>query len=517
MPGSDAMNNSERRENALTRTPMPFWLHLWSQVNRWGERLLGTFWLFQYFSSPFPGVLAHHFGPNLFKDHGNAFRQATVDRGEPTSNYFRTSGISACAEANGGLCSFRLNGQIAIYQNTNVPLVRDNLLAPSTDPVTGLFGDFVGTMPNDHPLRPGKRAAVERSLGNINFVAKLEPAVRQHAVDYLKTSATKEMPLDDFALFLVAHVDSFVPGILDLTQKPLTTYLASTEYGQVTRDFIDLASEAIGKVNPAAMNNFDTIVPFVRKLLTDNFEALEAAPSSNLIRRHFALWERSLTIPEIENLDPAKLKELGAIIVATYETTNLSLLWTLAFLETSPAIKASVVTEARRGGNEEKLSLINKVVLEALRLGGSNPTALWRCTTTPFVLHHQGRSVTVPQGTMMWLDRQQANCNPSIFPNPKRFDPANIDAILKSNRENLNTILAGNRYEINSFSMINSHGNPRKCPGRIFSVWMQSILLSELYSRYEVSAQGIDLRLKHYKTMARPAQSGTIIIKPLAE
>ncbi len=511
------MTNSEQKENALTRTPIPLWLRVSAQVNRWGERLLGTFWLFRYFSSPFPGVLAHHFGPNLFQDHGNAFRQATVDRGESASNYFRTSGISACAEANGGICSFRLNGQIAIYQNTNAPLTRDQVLGPSTDPVSGLFGDFVGTLPNDHPLRPGKRAAVERSLGNLNFIAKLEPTVRKNAVDYLKSVASQEMPLDDFALFLIAHVDSFVPGILDLTQTPLTTYLASIEYGQVTQNFIDIASEAISKVNPGAMSDFETIVSFVRKLLTDNFEALEAAPDSNLIRRYFALWERSLTIPEIENLDPAKLKELGAIIVATYETTALSMLWHLAFLETSPDIKASVVTEARSGGNEEKLSFINKVVLEALRLGGSNPTALWRCTTTPFVLQHQGRSVTVPQGTMMWLYRQQANCDPSIFPNPNQFDPANIDAILKSNPENLNTILAGNRYEINSFSMINSHGNPRKCPGRIFSVQMQSILLSELYSRYEVSAQGIDLQLKHYKTMPQPAQPGIIVIKPLAE
>lgn len=505
------------RESAVTRTPMPLWLSLWARVNRWGERQLGTFWLFRYFSSPFPGVLAHHFGPNLFQDHGNAFRQATVDRGEPTSNYFRTSGISACAEANGGLCSFRLNGQIAIYQNRNVPLVSDKVLAPSTDPVSGLFGDFMGTLPNDHSLRPSKRAAVESSLGNLNFVAKLEPAVRKHAVDYLKSVAKKEMPLEEFALFLVAHVDSFVPGVLDLTQMPLTTYLASTEYGLVTRDFIELASEAIGKVNPAAMSDFETIVQFVRQLLTDNFEALEAAPSSNLIRRHFAIWERSLTVSEIENLDPAKLKELGAIIVATYETTALSLLWTLAFLETSPAIKARVVTEARSGGDRENISFINKIILESLRLGGSNPTALQRCTTTPFVLHHQGRSVTVPPGTMMWLDRQQANCDPSIFPDPNRFDPANIDAILKSNRENLNSLLARDRYEINSFSMINSQGNPRKCPGRIFSTRIQSILLSELYSRYEVSAQGIDLQLKHYKTMPRPARPGTIVIEPLAE
>ena len=509
------MISSPQKECALKRTPMPLWLQFWAKVNAWGICRLGAFWLPQYFSPPFPGVLAHHFGPDLFKDHGKAFHKTTVDQGEPASSYFRASGISACAKANGGMCSFRLDGQIAIYQNTNVPVVSDNVLTPSTDANRELFGEFIGSLPNDHPLRPAKRAAIESFLGNANSVAQLEPLLRKHAMDYLQSVVGQEMALDDFALFLVAHVDSFVPGVLDLTQIPLTTYLASQEYGRVARSFFDIASEVISKVNRAAMDDFETIVPFVRQILRDNLKALETAPESNLIRRHFALWERSLTLEEIENLTPAELKELGTIIVATYDTTALSLLWSLVFLETSPTIKASLVPEALCCGDEEKLSLVDLVVLEAVRLGGSNPTALWRRTTKPFILQHHGRSVTIPPGVMMWLDRQQANCDPSLFPAPNRFDPANVHAILKSNRENLNSILSRSRYEINSFSMVNSHGNPRKCPGRLFSTRMQSILLSELYSRYNVSSQGIDLNLKSFTSMPRPAKPGKIIIEPL--
>lgn len=509
------MINSTKKECVVTSMSMPLWLWIWARVNEWGLHRLGAFWAPQYFSSPFPGVLVHHFGPGLFNDHGKAFHQTTVERGEPASNYFRISGISACASANGGVCSFRLDRKIAIYQNTNIPLVSDNVLKPSTDANRELFGDFVGSLPNDHPARPSKRAAVERSLGNANFVSALEPLIRRHAANYLKSVAGREKPLDDFALLFVAHVDSFVPGILDLTQTPLTTYLMSKEYGQVARAFFDIASEVISKANRTAMSDFEIIVPFVRKILRDNFESLKTAPESNLIRRHFALWERSLTLEEIENLDPTELKELGTIIVATYDTTALSLLWSLAFLETSPTVKASLVTEARCGSNEEKLSIIDLVVLEAVRLGGSNPTALWRQTAEPFVLQHQGRSVRVPPGTMMWLDRQQANCDLSIFPNPNRFDPANIRAILKSDHENLDSVLSRGRYEINSFSMVNSQGNPRKCPGRLFSTRMQSILLSELYGHYEVLVQGIDLHLKSYTSMPRPAQPGTIVIEPL--
>ncbi|MEU7152411.1 cytochrome P450 [Streptomyces sp. NPDC045456] len=478
----------------------------------------------------FPGLVAHHDGPSLRHGHAPAFHEATVVRGEPASHYFRASGISACAEENGGLCTFWMGPRLAVYQITNEPLVGDDLLAPSTDANRELFGDFMGSLPHDHPDRPGKRAVVERSLGNAKFVESLEPAVRRFTADHLGRAAGRPLPLDDFTLSLTAYVDSMLPGVLDLTQRPLPEYLHSAEYGRVVRGFFDLASDVISNDNPAAMREFDIIVPFVRDLLADNFDALADAPDSNLIRRHFSLWGLPFTRRSVAALDAARVKELGTVIVATYDTTALSLMWAIGYVEATPQVKDAVVAEARRGAGAAAgtgcpyaappshagaaLSVTDLAVLEAVRLGGSNPSALWRRTTGPFTLRHRGVRVTVPPDTMMWLDRRQANRDPAVFPEPRRFAPANIKAIVRSDRETVSSLLSRGRYEINSFSMVNADRNPRKCPGRLFSVRMQSVVLAELYGRYAVATQGVDLRLKHHASMPRPARPGTITIRP---
>ncbi|MEU7202968.1 cytochrome P450 [Streptomyces sp. NPDC045470] len=478
----------------------------------------------------FPGLVAHHDGPSLRHGHAPAFHEATVVRGEPASHYFRASGISACAEENGGLCTFWMGPRLAVYQITNEPLVGDDLLAPSTDANRELFGDFMGSLPHDHPDRPGKRAVVERSLGNAKFVESLEPAVRRFTADHLGRAASRPLPLDDFTLSLTAYVDSMLPGVLDLTQRPLPEYLHSAEYGRVVRGFFDLASDVISNDNPAAMREFDIIVPFVRDLLADNFDALADAPDSNLIRRHFSLWGLPFTRRSVAALDAARVKELGTVIVATYDTTALSLMWAIGYVEATPQVKDAVVAEARSGAGAAAgtgcpyaappshagaaLSVTDLAVLEAVRLGGSNPSALWRRTTGPFTLRHRGVRVTVPPDTMMWLDRRQANRDPAVFPEPRRFAPANIKAIVRSDRETVSSLLSRGRYEINSFSMVNADRNPRKCPGRLFSVRMQSVVLAELYGRYAVATQGVDLRLKHHASMPRPARPGTITIRP---
>ncbi|MFI6642548.1 cytochrome P450 [Streptomyces sp. NPDC050504] len=476
--------------------------------------------------APFPGIVAHHDGPSRLHGHAPAFHEATVVRGEPASHYFRASGISARAEENDGLCTFWMGPKLAVYQITNEPLVGDDVLAPSTDANRELFGDFMGSLPHDHPDRPGKRAVVERSLGNAKFVDRLEPAVRRHTADHLGRAAGRPVPLDEFTLSLTAYVDSMVPGVLDLTQRPLPEYLDSDEYGRVVRGFFDLASDVISNDNPAAMREFDVIVPFVRDLLTDNFDALADAPESNMVRRHFALWDVPFTRRSVAALDAARIKELGTVVVATYDTTALSLLWAIGYVEATPHVKEAVVAEAGRATGAgcpyadpsahagAAPSVIDLAVLEAVRLGGSNPSALWRRTTAPFALRRRGASVTVPPGTMMWLDRRQANRDPAVFPEPCRFAPANIGAIVRSDRETVSSLLSRGRYEINSFSMVNADRNPRKCPGRLFSVRMQSMVLSELYGRWTVTTRDTDLQLKHHASMPRPARPGTITIRP---
>lgn len=489
------------------------WVH---RIRAWAVRRL------ERLAAPLPGV-AHHRPAGLVRSllgHVRAFHRATVVRGAPASSYFRSSGIAACAERNGGLCTFRLGRALALYQADNTPLVADDALAPSLEANRALFGDFMGSQPVDHPARRGKRVAIEASLGSTRFLDALEPALRSETRAALaRISGAPAIPLDDFALQLVAHVDSFAPGVLDLRQRPLTEFLASADYGRVARSYFDIASAVISNVDPAAIRDADALVPFVRALLADNLESIAAAPDSNLIRRQFALWGRAFSRAELARLTAAEHKELGTIIVATYDTTHLSLVWAIAYIESNAALRRDVVRAAatRDASNARALSLLDLVVLEAVRLGGSNPTALWRRVVQPFALRHRGRDVTVPVGTMWWLDRQLANRDPRVFPAPHVFDPANVHAILRSPDETFASVLSRGRHEINSFSMVNTHRNPRKCPGRLFSVRQQSIALAELYGAYEVSVTGIDLRLAAHSAMPRPACPGAIRIAALPQ
>jgi cytochrome P450 len=484
----------------------------------WGARLLGALWPLRYVCAPFPGVVAHHRPrgwEGLVFGHARAFRRATVMRGEPASSYFRSSGIAACAKRNGGLCSFRMGRTLALYQSDNTPLVADDALAPSLDANRVLFGDFMGSQPLSHPARRDKRLAVESALGNARFVDALEPAIRRSVRERLARHAHgPAIPLDELALDLIAHIDSFAPGVLDLSQRPLTELLASAEHGRVARSYFEIASAVISKVDPGAIRDADALVPFVRELLDANFESIATAPETNLIRRYFALWGRAFSRCELDRLDHAELKELGTIIVATYDTTSLSLLWAIAYIEADRDLKHSVVQAAREPRAQGPLSLLELVVLEAVRLGGSNPTALWRRVIAPFELVHGGHAVTVPAGTMLWLDRRLANRDPELFPRPCSFNPDNVRAILRSPKETLASVLGRDRYEINSFSMVNTHQNPRKCPGRLFSVRQQAIVLLELYAAYDVDVQDVDVRLAHHSSMPRPARPGVIRITP---
>lgn len=477
-----------------------------AQIQRWLDRARG--WL----GRPLPGI-AHHRARGLaalWSGHARAFHRHTVVDGQSASSYFRAAGIAALAEQHGGLCSFRMGRDLALYQAVNTPLVCDQALAPSLDTNRALFGDFVGALPESAPTRPGKRRAIEASLGSARFVAALEPALRAAARAHLAGAGPSARPLDDFALDLVAHVDSVVPGVLDLTQRPLTHYLASSDYGKVARSYFDLASDVISNVNPAALHDTDALVPFIRAVLDDNHDAIAAAPPSNLILRHFALWDRPFTRGQIAALSADEIKELGTVIVATYDTTHLSLLWAIAYVEADPALKCALSRGAPAAGG---LALSELVALEAVRLGGSNPTALWRRVIAPFELDHRGARIRVPAGTVLWLDRRLANQDPAVFPAPCRFSPDNVRAIARD-RDTVASLLSRGRYEINSFAMVNTERNPRKCPGRVFSVRQQAVLLEELYGGFDVATQGIDLALRPHSAMPRPRAPGTIRLTP---
>lgn len=463
-------------------------------------------------------VVAHHAGPDPTSGHGEAFREATLGHGWGASEYFADSGLTAFADAHNGLCTFWLDDTLGLLQTTNVPLVDDAELAPSTDTNRALFGEFMGTLHAHDPRRPTKRAVVEQTLGNGRFVRELEEPIQRAAATYLSRCSSRPMDTTRFATELVAYVDSHLPGVLDLTQHPLTEFLASREHGRVAIEFFEIASDVISNVNPAAMTELDGVARFIHDLLSANTDAIAAAPNTNLIQRQFATWGLSVDRETVETLSNDHLNELATIVVAVYDTTAISLTWALAHVDSSPTLKKQLSTAARERPSGGGPTLAELCALEAVRLGGSNPTALWRRVIEPFTLvTHDGQRATVPAETMLWLDRRHANHGHGLYSRPTVFDPDNVVGLVRSPKENVASLLSRNRYEINSFSMVNTRRNPRKCPGRLFSVQVQACVLAELYENHHVNVEGIDLSLRPRSSMPRPRRAGSITITPAQE
>lgn len=462
--------------------------------------------------APLDDVVAHHVGPDQTTGHGLPFRTATVHEGLPATTYFEHSGIRRFAELHGDMCTFWLGDTLSLYQRTNEPLVDDDALGPSTDSNSGLFGEFMGALHGHDDRRHKKRQIVERTLGNGRFVADLVPYIRSLGAEYMRSVQATATDAGTFSTMLVAYVDSHIPGVLDLNDHPLTEFLTSAEHAHVASNFFEIASDVISHVNDQSLRDLDVIVPFVQDLLTSNVHSIIAAPDTNVIKAQCELWGKQFSETTIRTLTRDQLKELGTIIVAVYDTTALSLTWTIDYIENNPLIKTDLLADVQRKHSEHPISVAAQCVVESIRLGGANPTALWRRTIEPFSLMLRGRKTTVPPGTMMWLDRWEANRDPEVFPEPNSFHTQNVSHISRSNRETVSSLLSRNRYEINSFSMVNTRKNPRKCPGRLFSVQAQSTLIAELYHKYEVTLGDSDLSLLPYSSMPRPYRPGVLRI-----
>lgn len=452
-------------------------------------------------------------GANGF-DHGAAFHHLTVDTGFQASEYFARSGIRREAQRSGGACTFIMGGETAVYQASNHPIVTDDDLVPTTAAAADLFGDFMGSLPNSRADRPYKRAIIERVLSNARFIDDITPDVGAATLTFAERSLYVEQSVEDFCVRLVAYVDSVVPGVLDLRDAPLNTYLESPEYGPTLRRYFEIASEVISKVHSSAMREFDNILDLVRSILLANFASLQSAPATNMIRGYFVLWELPFSRDTIEHLDLDKIKEIATVIIATYDTTALALSWTLAFVARTADLRAQLSAGGADTAVDSRIRRSEMAVLEAVRYSGGNPTALWRRTTESIEVTVDGRAISVPAGTRLWLDRYAANRDPDVFPNPENYDVGNIAALVSGPKETVSSILSRNRYEINSFNMVNTIRNPRKCPGRLFAIKMQAVLLETLYRNFSVTITGTDVDFRRHSSMPRPASAGTIVLEP---
>lgn len=489
-------------------------LSIRGKINYIGMKYLGIFWLFQYFGSIYPGVLEHFSNGTLLDrllyGEKKSLHEALAVKKKTQYEYCITSGIDEFAKKNGGICTFRVGTMCVIYQASNIPIVEDKFLEPTIARTGRLFGDFIGTLPVDSKTRKRKRAVIESVLGNLSFIRKLEHKLKGIIEHLLSKYEKKEICLERFCQEIVADTASFVPGIFDFQVKSLSCYFI--EFKDTTLDFFESASGFISGLDKISSEKFPArMCLFVKTVLKDNYSSINSAPESNIIKRYFQLWGIPFTLQSIDELDNDYLRDFGTIMVNIFESTSLSLSWAISYIENNSSIKSCVIKEAQKNINN-KHSYIELVILEAIRLGGTIPNVSTRSVTQKFELQIGTNKIVILPGTSLWLNRREANQDSSVFSNPTQFDPSNIKNIMQSKNDDIKSIVSKRRYEINSFNSINTKDNPRKCPARLYSIYIQSLITRLLYSNYQADIKNNYLALNPHSAIPKPLSFGTIQI-----
>lgn len=495
--------------NALPTKPRS----IMSKINYLGMKYFGQWWFTHYIGSLYPGVLAHFSDGTLLNrllGQNKIFNETSEIKNRTFYEYFEASGINEFAKKHGGICTFRMGAVQSIYQISNIPIAKDEWLEPSQqDRSTGIFGEFLGTMPLDSKERKMKRAVIESVLGNWSFISSLKDKFKSNIEHMLISREKEEICLKRFCQDIVADNGSLATGIFDFKVKPLSHYFV--EFKNETIGFFELVAGLYSGHGKDADAKLARIELFVRSVLKDNYSSIKSAPESNIIKRYFQIWKLPFTLKAIDELDSDYLRDLGTTMVNTFETTSLSLSWIISYIENNPSIKQCIINEVQ-DNTQKEYSYIDLVILEAIRLAGANPTVMLRIAAQKFELQIGKNKIVVLPGTRLWLNRREANQDSTIFSNPTQFDPNNIKCILKSKNEDIKSIVSKNRYEINSFSMINTEDSPRKCPARLYSIYTQSLIIRTLYQYYQVELKNNDPEFNPNSPMPEPVSFGTIQI-----
>jgi len=443
----------------------------------------------------------HNF--NFLKDYGDYFNFISNNEGLSPSEFFKLSGIYDFSETNGGICFFKMNGELCLYQSRNISLFKDEDLSPTAEPVKHLFGDFMGVSAVSEKERSAKRRIIESIAGSRVFLNKKNGEFQELAKRAVSLYKGHSLTTHDFSILIVSYIVSRVPGFLDFNQLPIDEVIFSGLYGDLPINYLERSSKV---VSHHTCQDFETEVDFfVKELMIKNCDSILSSPSTNIIKKHFQQWQIPFCQTSIANLETSKIRELGISIFAMYDTSANSLTWLILYLHKSQRLQ-ELLKEKNGYCDYDHYEILISTVIEAIRLGGANPTALWRKTLRDISILHLGEKIEIPRDTYVWLDRYHANRDSNIFSNPNFFDIENILSLIKEKRSPM-SLMSRSRYEINSFTAVNTEKNPRKCPGRLFSIMIQAFILDEVLSLgYNVI--GYDLSLKKISSMPIPENSG---------
>ncbi|ELR13369.1 cytochrome p450 superfamily protein, partial [Acanthamoeba castellanii str. Neff] len=169
------------------------------------------------------------------------------------------------------------------------------------------------------------------------------------------------------------------------------------------------------------------------------------------------------------------MEEVMTIMFAGHETTSIALSWTLYLLAQHAQVKDKLVQELVQVMSERtpaaddlpKLQYLDMVLSEAMRLYPPQPGFVRRALQD----NHIGQYF-IPQGTEVTVVPYLIHRDPSLWPEPQRFDP---ERFTKENSK-----------ARHAFAYLPFSGGLRSCVGRNFAMMEARVLLAAIVRHFEV-------------------------------
>ncbi len=200
-------------------------------VNNTGLRVFGRGWLNQYFGPIYPGIVAHNSNRSfkgLFFGFGLDFSNS-VKLGKGENAFFEESGLRDLALISGGMCTFWMGATPAIYvASTKIKILNEGYLEPNS---LRMF-DYVGqSATSSLPVGRlhSRNQGIFLEFGKKTFIDRSLKTITERSEQFLDARVEQALDLFDFFNAYVLDVTSHIPGLMDLTKKPLNDYTGATE------------------------------------------------------------------------------------------------------------------------------------------------------------------------------------------------------------------------------------------------------------------------------------------------
>lgn len=194
------------------------------------------------------------------------------------------------------------------------------------------------------------------------------------------------------------------------------------------------------------------------------------------------------TVPKDETLDTITRRLLGVNVAAIHtisHTFTHSLFYLAANQDFIPPIRAEVEKAVAEDGWTKtamgKLYLLDSFLKEVLRFNGAQAWSLNRIALKDYTFSD---GTFIPKGTSVAACATPVHMDPSVYPEPEKFDPYRFYRLMERDGEANQHLVVKTSLEYLPFG----HGS-HACPGRFFAANQLKLMIGHLLLNYDIELE----------------------------